>query len=1001
MPDMDEIRRSLEGKSGPRYWRSLDELAGTPRFQELLQREFPSLAPVWSNEVTRRHFLTMMGASLALAGLVGCTRQPKETIAPFVQAPEDMVPGRPLHYATALTLGGYAIGALVETHDGRPTKVEGNPDHPASLGASDVYMQAATLGLYDPDRSRAVTYLGEIRPWSDLLDILKQALEAQAERGGAGMRILTETVTSPTLAAQLRSVLQRFPAARWHQYEPLNRDNVARAAILAFGEPLQARYDFSGADVVLALDADPVAPGPGALRAIRDIALRRRPGAGNAGMNRLYVAESSPTNSGAMADHRLPIAAGDIAFLIRTLAARLDLRGHRDEALPAHLRQHAGWVDAVAADLQRHRGRGLVLAGDRQPPEVHAMAHAINDALGNIGRTVILTEPVVAEPVEQNASLAGLVSDMRSGKVEILMMLGGNPVYSAPADVDFAAAMEMVGLRVHLSLYQDETSVRSHWHVPQAHELESWSDARAEDGTVTLMQPMIAPLYDGRTAHELVAVLDDRAGRSSYDLVRDHWRESIPDDAFEAWWQSALHAGLIEGSAARPRAAGVRPTLLAELDAAGAPERKPGLEVDFRPDPSTWDGRFANNGWLQELPRPITRLTWDNAALISPQTAARLQLGNGDRVQLRHGGRELVAPVWIVPGQAADSVTLHLGGGRTRAGKVGSKVGYDAYALRGAQAPWFAGGLELRKTGDRQDLACTQDHHSMEGRHLVRHATLREYGEHPDFAQHLGHEPGPEMTLHPPHKYDGHAWGMVIDLNACVGCNACVIGCQAENNIPVVGPREVAMGREMHWIRVDRYFEGDPERPAISQQPVPCMQCENAPCEPVCPVGATVHSSEGLNDMVYNRCVGTRYCANNCPYKVRRFNFLLYADFDTPSLKPLRNPDVSVRSRGVMEKCTYCVQRFNQARVEAHAADRSIREGDVKTACQQACPAQAITFGDLNDPDSSVARQRADARNYGLLTDLNTRPRTSYLAALRNPNPALAAAAPPAAEPHG
>jgi molybdopterin-containing oxidoreductase family iron-sulfur binding subunit len=955
MTDIDEVRRSLEGQSGPRYWRSLDELARTPRFQELLQREFPSLAPAWSNEVTRRHFLTMMGASLALAGLVGCTRQPKETIAPYVQAPEHMVPGKPLYYATALTLGGYATGALVETHEGRPTKVEGNPDHPASLGASDVYMQAATLGLYDPDRSRAVTYLGEIRPRSDLLDILKQTLEAQAKRGGAGLRILTETVTSPTLAAQLRSVLQRFPAARWHQYEPLNRDNAVGGARLAFGEPLQARCDFGAADVVLALDADPVAPGPGALRAIRDIAARRRPRDGKGGMNRLYVAESSPTNIGAMADHRLPIAAGDIAPFTRALAARLDLRGHRNEALPAHLRQHSKWVDAVASDLQRHRGRSLVLAGDRQPAAVHALAHAINDALGNIGRTVFLTEPVAADPVDQHASLADLVRDMRAGKVEILMMLGGNPVYTAPADLDFAAAMEMVGLRIHLSLYQDETSVRSHWHVPQAHELEAWSDARAEDGTVTLTQPMIAPLYDGRTAHELLAALDEKAGRSSYDLVRDYWRERAGSASFDAWWQRALHAGVIEGSAARPRRATVKKSLLADLDAAGMPEKKPGLEVEFRADPSTWDGRFANNGWLQELPRPITRLTWDNAALISPQTAARLGLGNGDRVLLRHGGREVAAPVWIVPGQAAESVTLHFGGGRQRAGKVGSKVGYDAYALRGSEAPWFAGGLEIHNTGDKQNLACTQEHHSMEGRHLVRHGTLHEYGEHPDFAQHIGHDPGPEMTLYPGFKYEGHAWGMVIDLNACVGCNACVIGCQAENNIPVVGPDEVAMGREMHWIRVDRYFEGDPERPDIWQQPVPCMHCENAPCEPVCPVGATVHSSEGLNDMVYNRCVGTRYCSNNCPYKVRRFNFLLYADFDTPSLKPLRNPDVSVRSRGVMEKCTYCVQRINRARVDAHAEDRSIREGDMQTACQQACPAKAIR----NAPTSGSSRYRA------------------------------------------
>jgi molybdopterin-containing oxidoreductase family iron-sulfur binding subunit len=985
--DLDALRGSLAGSSGPRFWRSLDELARTERFQELLRREFPALAPEWSNDVTRRHFLTTMGASLALAGLVGCTRQPKETIAPYAQAPEALVPGRPLHYATALTLMGFAKGVLVETHDGRPTKVEGNPDHPASLGASDVYMQAATLGLYDPDRSRAVTHLGEIRPFGDLLEVFAQVVEAQGKSGGAGLRILTETVTSPTLAALLRGVLQRYPAARWHQYEPLNRDHAAGGARLAFGEPLHARFDFSAADVVLALDADPCAPGPGSLRAIREIAARRRPADGG-GMNRIYVVESSPTNTGAIADHRLPLASGDIPALARGLAARLLPEGGGGADLPGHLGGHGRWLDAVAADLRRHEGRSLVLAGDRQPAAVHALAHLLNDRLGNLGRTVVLTDPVEAAPVEQIASLAGLVAEMRAGSVEALLILGGNPVYTAPADLDFAAALESVGLRVHLGLHQDETAALSHWHVPQAHELEAWSDARADDGTVTILQPMIAPLYDGRTPCELLAVFDGRAGRPPYDLVRDHWREQSGSASFEEWWQQALHAGMVPESAAPRRAVPIRNGLLAELDASGW-ERTPGLEIAFAADPSTYDGRFANNGWLQELPRPITRLTWGNAALISPQTAARLGLGNGDRARLRHGGREIEAPIWIVPGQAADTVTLPLGGGRRRAGRVGSNIGFDAYALRVSAAPWLAGGAEMVPAGGREPLACTQEHHAMEGRGLVRHATLREYGEHPDFARHAGHDPEPEATLYPDFKYEGHAWGMVIDLNACVGCNACVIGCQAENNIPVVGREEVASGREMHWIRIDRYFEGDPERPAIWQQPVPCMHCENAPCEPVCPVGATSHSSEGLNDMVYNRCVGTRYCANNCPYKVRRFNFLLYADFDTPSLKALRNPDVSVRSRGVMEKCTYCVQRINRVRVEASAGGRPIRDGEVQTACQQACPARAISFGDLNDKESGVSRRRADPRNYGLLTDLNTRPRTTYLAALRNPNPDL------------
>ena len=986
--DIAEIRRRLEGRQGSNYWKSLEELADTPEFREILEREFPAGASEWNDALDRRRFLALMGASLALAGVTACTKQPKETIAPFSQPPEELVPGKPLYYATALTLGGIATGVLVETHEGRPTKVEGNPDHPASLGACDPLMQAAILGLYDPDRSTTVTCLGEIRPWTELAQVLAQVLEVQAKSGGAGLRILTETVTSPTLAAQLDQVLARFPKARWHQYEPVNRDNSLAGAILAFGEPVDLKHNMREADVILSLDADFMSPGPGSLRHIREFASRRREGSTGGAMNRLYVVEPIPSNTGSMADHRLALTAGAIEPFARAVASALGLAA---AATPTRelTTTHGAWVEAVASDLKRAGARGLVIAGDAQPAAVHALAHAMNDMLGAAGTTLIHTAPAVARPVNQGESIRDLCADMETGLVDLLVVIGGNPAFTTGPDLRFAEHLQRVGLRIHMSLYQDETSALCHWHVPQAHELEAWSDARAWDGTVTIQQPMIEPLYGGRTPHDLVAMLLDGAGRSSYDTVRDHWKKGSPADDFEHWWRKSLHDGMIRETVSTNRQVTLRSDWNRSVT---EPVAVDGIELLFRPDPSVHDGRYANNGWLQELPRPITKLTWDNAALMSPALAAKLAVTNEAIVELTHKaapGRVVRAPVWIVPGHADRSVTIHLGYGRSRSGRVGNGVGFNAYELRTSRTPWLAEGLEIRATGETLPLACTQQHHSMQGRHHVRAATLEEFREQPDFAHHLAHEPKSEETLYPPHKYEGHAWGMSIDLNTCVGCNACVTGCQSENNIPVVGKEQVGIGREMHWIRVDRYFEGAPEDPAIWNQPVTCMQCENAPCEPVCPVGATVHSSEGLNDMVYNRCVGTRYCSNNCPYKVRRFNFFLYADYKTPSLKLLNNPDVTVRSRGVMEKCTYCVQRINSARIEAHKQDREIRDGEITPACAQACPAQAIVFGDINDPESRVSKLKADPRNYGLLADLNTRPRTTYLAALRNPNPEL------------
>jgi MoCo/4Fe-4S cofactor protein with predicted Tat translocation signal len=981
--DLATVRQRLAARGGREYWRSLEELAGTPEFEEFLHDEFPRLAAVLGAGVDRRAFLKLMGASLGLAGLAACTKQPAETVVPYTRQPEEIVLGEPLYFATAMPLAGGALGLLVESHEGRPTKVEGNPEHPASLGATDALAQASILSLYDPDRSQVITSAGEIRTWADFRAALDQVLVAQRSGGGKGLRLLTETVVSPTLAQQIAQLRKAFPAARWHQFEP-----ACGAAMLgarqALGQPVTTRYQLRQADVVLALDADALGSGPASVRYAREFTARRRPPEGAGTMNRLYVVETMPTVTGAMADHRLALRPSDIEPLARALAAALGVRC-RAGAPSAAVAKATGWIRACAADLAQHRGACVVIPGAHQSPVVHALAHALNRALGNVGKTVVYTSPVEAEPVDQMASLRQLVDDMEAGAVEVLVILGGNPVYAAPADLRFAERLANVPLRVHLGLYDDETAALCHWHVPEAHFLESWSDTRAFDGTVTILQPLIAPLYGGKTAHEMLAALAG-ADRSSHDLVRDYWQAQFPGPSFEHFWRKSLHDGVVAGTASLP----VDVALRADWDVATAPPTvAPGLEIAFRLDPAVFDGRFANNGWLQEWPKPITKLTWDNAALLAPATAERLGIGNEDTLALTYRGRTVHAPAWIVPGHAADAVTVHLGYGRTRAGAAGTGAGFDAYALQTSDAPAAGGGLELTRTGETWSLAVTHTHQTMEERPLVLTATLAEYRAHPDFARELAEEPPRDLSLYPPHAYPGYAWGMAIDLSACTGCSACVLACQAENNIPVVGKTEVARGHEMHWLRIDRYYTGDLDAPRTVHQPVPCMHCENAPCEAVCPVNATVHSSEGLNDMVYNRCVGTRYCSNNCPYKVRRFNFYLYQDWTTETLKMARNPDVTVRSRGVMEKCTYCVQRIEHGRIHAEQAGRPIRDGDVVTACQQVCPADAIVFGDINDPKSRVAMLKAEARNYALLGGLNTRPRTTYLAGLRNPNPAL------------
>jgi MoCo/4Fe-4S cofactor protein with predicted Tat translocation signal len=970
------------------FWRTLEEQAEDPAFQKHLYNEFPSQIEAITDPVARRTFLKLMGASLALAGVTACTRQPPEKIVPYVRQPEELVPGRPLFYATAMTLGGVATGLLVESHEGRPTKIEGNPLHPGSLGASDVFAQAAILGLYDPDRAQTLTNVGEIRPWSAYLGAISAALTAQRPLQGAGIRILTESISSPTLAAQIRDLLTRFPAAKWHQWDPATSNSARGGARLAFGEYVDAHYRFEQADVIVSLDADFLGCGPAALRYARDFAARRRPEQADR-MNRLYAVESTPSSTGARADHRLPARPSEIEGLARAIFSAIGSGGTGGSGGSQR------FVNAVAKDLLAHRGRSVVVAGDGQPAAVHALAHVMNQALGNAGTTVVYTQPAEAEATDQLQSLRDLVADLNAGKVDLLVILGGNPVYTAPADLQFADAMGKAQLRAHLSLYDDETSALCHWQIPEAHFLEAWSDARAFDGTVSIVQPLIMPLYSGRSAHEVIGAMSDRPERSAHDLIREFWKI----DKDDATWRRWLHDGVVPNTAFAPKAVSVTASAPSPQPPASPPG---GLEISFRLDPSILDGRFANNGWLQELPKPITRLTWDNAVLASPATAARLRAAETpafeggehgqvitDLVEVKYRGRSIRGPLFQVVGHPDDCVTVHLGYGRSRGGRIAAGAGFNVNAIRTADAPSFGAGAEVAVTGEKFSLACTQYHHLMEGRGLVRAATRDEYVRDPKSIHEHDETPPRTITLYPEFKYEGYKWGMAIDVNACIGCNACVVGCQSENNIPVVGKDQVLRGREMHWIRVDTYYRGPKENPETYFQPVPCMHCENAPCEVVCPVGATAHSHEGLNDMVYNRCVGTRYCSDNCPYKVRRFNFLLYQDWETPSLKLGRNPDVTVRSRGVMEKCTYCVQRINRAKIESQKEDRQVRDGEIRPACQQACPSDAIVFGNLNDPASRVAQLQAQDRNYALLGELNTRPRTTYLAAIRNVNPEL------------
>ncbi|HXU67267.1 MAG TPA: Fe-S-cluster-containing hydrogenase [Casimicrobiaceae bacterium] len=966
-----------------RFWRSIAEAEGRPE---------PPLAPMprFGAGYNRRDFMKLMGASLALAGTAGCSHGPLDKLVPYRNGPAEQTYGKPVFYASVLPRDGCGVGVLVETNMGRPTKIEGNPQHPASLGATDVFLQASVLELWDPDRSQTVRRGQSIATWNDFLGALQSGLADLAARRGAGLRVLTETVTSPSLAAQIHSLLERYPAAKWHQWQPLNDDNVHAGAALAYGEALDTIYRFDRARVVVAFDGDFLDDAPGFVRYALDFSTTREAHAPAERRSRLYALECTPTLTGAAADHRWPLRGSDTLVALRELAAALGATtagSATTNAIPAQ------WMPSLVADLQANPGASIVTAGRRQPPEVHALVHVLNAHLRNVGNTVLHIPPVATQPEDQRASLRTLADDMRQGHVQIVVVIGANPVYTAPADLDFARALEHVPLKIHSGLYRDETALRCDWHVPAAHPLECFGDLRAFDGTLALAQPGIAPLYDGKSAHEIVAALDGDTARSNRELVEAYWRLAQGAD-FASGHEAALREGVLRDSAPAPVTPQLRSGAIQHATSSGngaaanAAVSPDDIELVFSADPRTGDGRHANNAWLQELPKPLTQLTWDNAALLSPALARRLGIASEDVVEIGTGDERVDVAAWIVPGIPDRSVTLALGYGRTAAGRIGNGRGTNAYPLRTSEAPWIRNGITIARTGRTYALACAQTHHSIDGRDIVRTYTVAEAQAcTPDVCGTPGYRE--QRTLYATPPMGPYAWAMSVDLSSCIGCGACTIACQAENNVPVVGAAEVRNGREMHWIRVDRYYEGVVDDPRTLFQPVPCMQCEHAPCEVVCPVEASVHDAQGINVQVYNRCVGTRFCSNNCPYKVRRFNFLRYVD-DVPGLDAQRNPEVTVRMRGVMEKCNYCLQRIQNGKIGADVEGRRLRDGEVVTACQAVCPTRAIVFGDLNDPQSAVNQRKNSPLDYALLVELNTRPRTTYLGRVTNPSPMLA-----------
>lgn len=951
--------------------------------------------------VDRRNFLKLMGGSAALAGLAACTRQPKELIVPYVKAPEEIVPGKPLYYATARSHGGYAQGLMVESHMGRPTKVEGNPNHPNSLGGTDIYSQASVLDLYDPDRLKSSRKRGVPKNFESFKEELTAALSGTS--AGEGVRIVLPHSSSVTERRLTEKILENYPQARIHVFDPVSTGTERKGLAQLFGKPMQSVLHVDEADVIVSLDHDFLSWSPGSVRYMADFASRRRIVDG-AKRNRMYVVESSYSMTGGNADDRLPIRAGRIEAVARALAKGLGL----PTEVPELTERETAFVSAMLVDLQKAGKHALVTAGPQQSARVHALANLINAQLMSIGTTVDFIDPVLNGPEDSWNDFADLVREMHDGKVKVLLMLDVNPVHSCPDTLSFEKGLEQVPFTVQLTQMLDETSEKCLWVLPGTHYLETWNDMAAYDGTLSIAQPLIAPLYDGNSSLELLGLVAGEED-SAFNLVRQTWmqRTGIGDDEdkFRVFWRTALHDGFVADTQAKPWK-GLRAKSDVLTEPFADPQADFGLEVVILPDPCLWDGSYANNPWLQELPAPVSTLTWDTVIQMSPKTARKYKVKLTDEnvqkrttvrptvqvIELNVDNRVLQGPVLVIPGHPDDTVTITLGGGR-QVGEVAKGIGYNAAALRTVADPWIQQGATVRHLNREHQLALTQDHFPLQadGRNLIRAAGLPQYEKTPDFPAQMGHQFDRKYTLYPEWDYSkGLQWGMVVDLNTCIGCNVCITACQAENNIPTVGKNEVMNGRQMHWIRVDRYFEDlDNGETRLHVMPMACVHCENAPCETVCPVGATMHSSEGLNMMVYNRCIGTRYCSNNCPYKVRRFNFYKYTDDETESLKLQRNPDVTVRLRGVMEKCTYCVQRLNLARIDANIANREFKDGDVVTACQQACPTQAISFGNIIDPHSKVAELKNHPLNYTILEPLNTRARTSYLGKVRNPSPAL------------
>jgi len=975
------------------YWKSLEQLDGSPEFKKFLDSEFPLVAEDGADSTfSRRKFLSIMGASFALAGLTSC-RRPVEAIVPHVMPPEDIALGVPVEYHTTMPNGIHAYGLTVRTYDGRPIKIEGNPAHPSTQGASNSFIQAEILNLYDPDRSKSVLNNSAERSWDDFVVFWRGLLQKYSHNNGDGLAIISPSFSDPTQKRQALELKKKMPKMHWVVYDPISDENIYKGIKAATGRDLIPLLSYDKAKVILSIDSDFLFLERENLSQARGFAAGRKMSSHVDELNRLYVVESAVSVTGAAADHRLALHSSQVGAFVGALAVELTALGLAVKGtaqIEAGIRNHfdAKWLRAVAEDLLAHFGQSIVAAGRSQSIAVHALVLAINSALGNIGKTV---DYRLAEDdfLPDGAELAKLKYRMDNGEISTLIVMNSNPVYDSPVALDFAKVENII----HFGEHVNETGDDAHWHVPKAHFLESWGDAKSVDATLSIIQPMIKPLYsDAKSLVEFLQLLASGEDKRGYEIVRQTWQSILPRRDFEKAWRKTLHDGLAQNTAIQFRPAvrdtGVS-TALAYYSLLGDDSGRNSLSLVLQASSQTFDGRYANNGWLLENPHPITKLVWDNAALVSPETAAKLGVKNNDVLQVSVNKKSVELPVWIVPGQANNVIVVELGFGRTVAGRVGDNIGVNVYPLRD-QVNLFALTKASAKKIDRTyKLTSTQNHGSMEGRPLVREATLQEYKEHPEFAKEAVEHP-PLQSLWKEQKYDkGNQWGMTIDLNSCIGCGACTVACQSENNIAIVGKKQVSHGREMHWIRVDRYFTGNPQKPDFVHQPVACHHCEMAPCESVCPVAATVHDSEGLNVMVYNRCVGTRYCSNNCPYKVRRFNFFNYIKDYPETIKMAQNPNVTVRSRGVMEKCTYCLQRINEGKRKAKDEGRELHDGEIQTACQQACPTQAITFGNILDKESKVAKSKELDRNYGMLGELNLKPRTSYLAKVRNPNPKL------------